>query len=56
MINKENLRQIKILVGQFHHECQSNSITDFVTWIDCKGEFLTENKKQHKVKNNGNSK
>lgn len=39
MIPQEEMKRIKILIGQFHEEMKSNNVTDFVVWIDCKLEL-----------------
>lgn len=39
MIPQEQIRQFKILVGEFHTEMRSNSVTDLVIWLDCKLEY-----------------
>jgi hypothetical protein len=36
MIIKEQIKEFKILVGMFHEEMKSNSVTDLVVWLDCK--------------------
>jgi len=38
-ISNEKLSDIKITVGMFHEEMKSNSVTDFIVWIDCKMEL-----------------
>lgn len=36
MIPEEQIKQFKILVGTFHEEMKSNSVTDLIIWLDCK--------------------
>ena len=36
MIPEEEIKQMKILVGFFHEEMKSNSVTDLIIWLDCK--------------------
>ena len=40
MIPSEELKKLKALVGQFHEEIKSNSLTDLIVWIDCKLEYI----------------
>ena len=39
MIPQEEIKNMKILVGMFHEEIKSNSISDFMIWLDCKLEY-----------------
>ena len=39
MNHTERMRDFKILVGQFHEQMHSNSVTDLLSWIDCKLEL-----------------
>ena len=36
---ERQLKDIKGLVGQFQEEVKSNSVTDLVTWLECKMEY-----------------
>ena len=55
--NAQTLKNVKGTIGKFHEEIKSNSITDFIVWLDCKTEYLEhldeENKKLKVVKRNG---
>ena len=33
---EEKLKEFKILVGLFHEQMHSNSVTDLISWLDCK--------------------
>jgi hypothetical protein len=37
---------IKALVAKFQNETQSNSVLDFITWLDCQEELRKEMDKQ----------
>lgn len=39
MIPQEQIKEFKILIGMFHEEMKSNSVTDLVVWLDCKLEY-----------------
>jgi uncharacterized protein YecT (DUF1311 family) len=39
MIPQEEIKNMKVLVGQFHEEMKSNSMSDFMIWLDCKLEL-----------------
>lgn len=39
MIPSEQIKEVKILIGLFHEEMKSNSVTDLVVWLDCRLEY-----------------
>jgi len=39
MIPQEEIKNMKVFVGMFHEEMKSNSVTDFIVWLDCKLEY-----------------
>ena len=41
-IQSSDLNKLKAIVGMFHEEMKSNSITDFIIWLDCKMEYNKE--------------
>ena len=48
MIPSEEINKFKILIGQFHEEIKSNSITDLIIWLDCKLEL--QRRRETKIK------
>lgn len=38
----EELRSVKRLVGLFNEEVKTNSVMDFIVWVDCKLELMRE--------------
>ena len=51
MITKKDvLNEIKVTVSTFQHETQSNKITDFIVWLDCRLAYIKENEKQMRYK------
>ena len=42
MIPSEKMKNIKILVGLFHEEMKSNSVTDLMVWLDSRLELERE--------------
>ena len=50
---ERQLKDIKGLVGQFQEEVKSNSVTDLVTWLECKMEYqdnLEKTMKKRQIK------
>ena len=41
-MNNKMLKKVKASAGQFHSEVKSNSLTDFISWLDCKIELEKE--------------
>ena len=39
MIPAEQIKEMKVLVGMFHEEMKSNSVTDLMMWLDCRLEL-----------------
>lgn len=39
MMPVEQIKNVKIAIGLFHEEMKSNSVTDFISWLDCKLEL-----------------
>ena len=48
MIPKEQIKDFKILIGKFHEEVKSNSVTDLIIWLDCYLEKFNYEMKQMK--------
>ena len=47
--NKEEIARVKRVVGQFYNEVKSNSITDFIIWLDCKLEYEKQQIEEHRM-------
>lgn len=41
MSTENDLKRMKSLVGEFYTEVKSNSISDFIIWLDCKMEYAS---------------
>lgn len=39
MIPQKQLKQFRFMVGLFHEEVKSNSVTDLIVWLDCRLEL-----------------
>ena len=46
-MNIEQLKHFKIMVGQFYEEVKSNSITELLSWLDCKYLYYQDLKERH---------
>ncbi len=48
MTNQNDLKRFKAMIGMFHSEVKSNSVTDLIVWLDCAMELEQQQRNEHK--------
>lgn len=45
-MKEDQIKDVKVMAGQFYEEVKSNNLTDFIIWLDCKYTLSNQREKE----------